>query len=306
MPAKIDKIYIACSKRDFYFAQLCISSIRYWDINLPIELIVDNAWGEIDITYLEKYWGVKRYNSSYNVFKESYGKLEPLFEQKGNRILTMDSDIILLGNIVDVLEKMESDFICQKLYEKENSKELNTWWFDITKLKQWDTQYKYPGYVFYAGQLVTYDNILRRKDFAEVLEFGNPPVLKKPEIFLNNADQGLLNYVIHRKVADNKIHPANYEFFIGRYNLDALKLLDPADIILKKGVPKMLHYYGPKTGLLANLPAKKILAIYENFYYRHYTHPRIEQNIARFRRTIKNPFRFIKEWAKEIYKGGLA
>ncbi|MEO7266271.1 MAG: hypothetical protein ABIW38_15245 [Ferruginibacter sp.] len=306
MPGKIDKIYIACSKRDFYFAQLCISSIRYWEINIPIELIVDNAWGEIDITYLEKYWNVKRYNSTYNVFKESYGKLEPLFEKSGNRILTMDADIILLGNIVEELEKIESDFICQKIYNKENSKELNTWWFDIKKLKKWDTEYKYPGYVFYAGQLVTYDNILHREDFADVLEFGNPPILKKPDIFLNNADQGLLNYIIHKKVAQNKIEPTDYEFFIGRYDTVTLKLLNPDDVKCKKGLPKMLHFYGPKTGMLTNLPAKKTLAIYEKYYYRHYAHPHFEQNSVRFKRTIKNPFMYLKELGKEIYKSFLA
>ncbi len=68
----------------------------------------------------------------------------------------------------------------------------------------------------------------------------------------------------------------------------------------------MLHYYGPKTGVMANLPAKKILTIYETFYYRHYTHPRLQQKIARFVRTIKNPFMYVKELGKEIYKGFLA
>ena len=299
---KIDKIYIACCKRDFYFAKLCISSIRYWDINIPIELVIDHAWGDVDTTYLEKHWGVKRFDCRYKIFKESYSKLEPLFEQSGKRIFTMDSDIILLGNIVNELEKIDSDFICQKIYSTEDDESLNAWWFDVEKLKKWDADYHFPGYAFYAGQLVTNEGIFLRENFKDILEFGNPPLLKQPVIFLNNADQGILNYVVAKKVADNKITIKDYPFFIGRYDSAVLKCLQVENVKAKKGRPEMIHYYGPKNGLLINMPAENILRLYEKYYYQYYPHPALKYATDRFMRTIKNPFAFAKGLAKKIYK----
>jgi hypothetical protein len=297
---KIDKIYIACSKRDFYLARLCIASIRYWDIDLPIELIIDYAWGDIDTAYLEKYWRVNRYKAAYSIFKESYGKLEPLFENSDKRIFTMDADIILLGNMVPVLENIDANFICQQIHTEESDRDLNKWWFNIKKLQSWDSGYQYPGYIFYAGQLVTNEGIFKREEFNDILLFGNPPVLKQPEIFLNNADQGILNYVLAKKIAGAKISVADFRFFIGRYDSASLRKLRKEDIQAKKGYPVMIHYNGPKNGLLFNLPAETLLRFYEKYYYQYYPYPLIKKNADRFLRTIKHPFAFIKELLKKI------
>lgn len=296
----IDKIYIACSKRDFYFARLCIASIRYWNIELPIELIIDYAWGDINTTYLEQHWGVKRFNTAYKIFTESYSKLEPLFENSGKRIFTMDADIVLLGNMIPALEKIDAGFICQKIYVPENDSDLNKWWFNIKKLQSWDNDYWYPGYIFYAGQLVTNEGIFCREDFKNILEFGNPPTLIQPEIFLTNADQGLLNYVLAKKIYDAKISVEDYPFFIGRYDTVSLDSLRKEDIIRKKGRPAMIHYIGPKNGLLFNLPAEDILRLYEQYYYRFYRFPLIRKNTDRLLRIIRHPFSFAKELAKKI------
>ena len=49
--------------------------------------------------------------------------------------------------------------------------------------------------------------------------------MKQQEIFLTNADQGLLNYVVHKKAAAHQLSVAHYNFFIGRYEAEKIKSL---------------------------------------------------------------------------------
>ena len=156
--------------------------------------------------------------------------------------------------------------------------------------------------MFYAGQLVTYDNVFKRNDFTDLLEFNDSPILKKPEIFLNNADQGLLNYVAGKKLAKAEITVEHYSFFIGRYDIQSLQSLQLKNIISGKSIAAMIHYYGPKNGLLVNLPAKDILLFYENFYYKFYKLPTLKRSLHRIQRTMANPSLYVTEFAKEMYK----
>ena len=56
---KVDKVFINTYKYDFYFARICIASIRYWYPEIPIYLIKDEKEGSFDSSFTERVWNVR-------------------------------------------------------------------------------------------------------------------------------------------------------------------------------------------------------------------------------------------------------
>jgi hypothetical protein len=51
-------IVVCCNKKDFFFARICIASIRYYYPDINIELIKDPGNGKFNSGELEKYFNV--------------------------------------------------------------------------------------------------------------------------------------------------------------------------------------------------------------------------------------------------------
>ena len=297
---KIDKIFISCSKKDFYFARICIASVRYWYPEIPIHLLIDQAWGKVNTSYLEENWNVKIHSTEISVFKESYIKLEPLFAEKKTRILNIDGDLVFVGKLLDELEKYDEDFIVETVPMDTLDAPLKNWWFDYTKLKKFDPDYIYPGYVFYAGQYVINTSALSRSDFEPLITFTEPPKMKYPEIFQQGYDQGILNYVVSKKKQNGELSFRHYPFMITQFEQEKIKAIRLNDIINKKGIPQLIHWNGPKLGITSFIPASGILHFYEKYYFSMSRFPMLNFYTANISRNFTHPFVFTKNLIKKI------
>jgi lipopolysaccharide biosynthesis glycosyltransferase len=299
---KIDKIIVACSKRDFYFAKICIASIRYWYATIPISLIVDEAWGKVDTGFLEKNWEVTIYPSHIKEFEESFIKLVPIVSETNSRILLLDCDLVFLGKIVDEMEKFNEDFIADVLMADSDNSDVNKWWFNTAALKQWDTQYIYPGFVFYGGQLVLNTNKINKDDLDKLLIFSSPPKLKQPEIFSQGFDQGILNYIVAKKVSEGEMTFRAYPFMITQFEIKKLELINIDNIHNRTGYPQLIHWNGAKKGITSFIPASAILHFYEKYYYSKTTFPVLRLYLAKLLRTLQHPANYTYSQLKFIYK----
>jgi hypothetical protein len=81
---KIDKIVIACFKRDLFLLRSCVASIRYWYPDVTIELLKDSIQGEFSTREIEKSWNVGLFHTTRANFGWPWSKLEVLLAKKGS------------------------------------------------------------------------------------------------------------------------------------------------------------------------------------------------------------------------------
>ena len=300
---KIDKIFVACSKKDFYFTKICIASIRYWcGYSIPIELIIDNSWGDVKPERINKKWNVSIYRPEQKLFLGPYGKIEVLFDNQANRVLILDSDIVFLGNLIEELEKYDEDFVAHSFCKYINDKEINEWWFELNELNKLDSSFFYPGFVFNSGHFVTSKHVFTQSDFDKYYTKTNGRVsLNRPDIF-KCEDQGILNHVVLKQINENIIRFKHLNFMISRYDHEALADICLTDILNCKNQNKLIHYLGPKNGFINFLPCSDILRFFEAYYYENNLEKKIKLQIERLFRTLTNPIVFLKETMKWMIK----
>ena len=98
--SKIQKIYIACCKKDAWFTKLCVASIRYWYPRIPIFLIKDYLWGDFDTSEIEQRLDVSVLDTERKKLGWGFSKLEAMFLENNERILVFDSDTVFVGRVV--------------------------------------------------------------------------------------------------------------------------------------------------------------------------------------------------------------
>jgi hypothetical protein len=191
----ITRIYVAGYRYDAEFTRCCVASIREWHPDIPLFLIKDRFYGDYYTRDIERHWNVEVYEVGNRVFGWGFSKLEPLFEDKRERFLVLDSDILVLGNLIKDLEQYDSDFVIRG--QKSDGIYQATQYFDPKALTTLDNNYQHRGIGFNTGQWVGSSGIFRRHEFERFVNFSNPPKLRHPEIF-QLGEQGLLNYFLFK------------------------------------------------------------------------------------------------------------
>ena len=166
-------------------------------------------WAHYSTARLEQAWGVTRFPTERKQFGMGFGKLEPLFLPNRQRCLVLDSDLIFLGRVLDALNGYTDDFVVAR--HNFTPEALARDFFDVAELRNFDPDFQCPSFTFNTGQFVATTGILRREDFASVLDFTEPPRLRFPEIF-RAADQGVLNYVLWKKVQQGELTLRQHHF----------------------------------------------------------------------------------------------
>jgi lipopolysaccharide biosynthesis glycosyltransferase len=299
---QIEKIFIACSKKDFYFTTVCVASIRYWYPQIPIALLTDLAWGPIDTSYLQTQWNVTLYPTAQKVFKDSFIKLEPLIAENYKSVLIMDADIIFLGRLLDQLEVIPTDFAAHALYLQEQDDTIEQWWFTLQALQQLDPAYRYPGFVFNAGFFVANASLFTKQKFETLIDFDGIPQLKGTIFSKAGAEQGVLNYLVAKGVQQSKMIFTSCEWMITRYEPEAIKKIQLSTIVNKKGYPSILHYNGPKNGIFSFLPAASIIKFYERLYHSKQKYSFMSLWLTRSKRTVFHFSAFLMQCTKWVFK----
>lgn len=296
---KIDKIYIACSKKDFYFTKICIASIRYWcGYTIPIELIIDHTWGDINTEKIIKYWNIGIYKNGQKLCFGPFGKIEVLLQDSNTRVLVLDSDIVLLGDLITELEKYDENFIAHRFIKNSSDNEISAWWFQLNELSEIDADFSYPGFVFNSGHFVANSNIFRPSDFADHYDYTDNLISQYRPDVLKCEDQGILNYMVLKRIQENKISFKHLDFMISRYDYEKLIQIRLSDIVDKIDNKNLIHYLGPKHGFISFLPRAEILRFYEAYYYRKNSESLLKLYIDRFIRTAIHVLSFVKELIK--------
>ena len=108
---KVEKIAIACFKKDMHLLRPCVASIRYWYPDVEIFLIKDYKKGNFSTREIEKIFNVKVFPTKRKIFGWPWSKLEIILHEKREKYLFLDSDVVFLGKVLDKLNEYEEDFI---------------------------------------------------------------------------------------------------------------------------------------------------------------------------------------------------
>lgn len=278
---QIDRIYIACFKHDVRFTKILVASIRFWYPRIAITLIKDETYGPFSTSELERGWQVSVLKTETKKFGWGFGKLEPLFLPEKQRILVLDSDIVMVGPVLDLLAQYNEDFIVTQ-EDPPDRNFVERLYFDIAKLQEADELFVYPGYTFNTGQIVATTGILSRADFDRFVDWGDPPTLKSDDIF-HCGEQGLLNYVLMKKFAARVLTMRRVPFMQVADNL-ACQQIKIAELNEKSPYQFVIHWCGldrtPYSPALAPMARQDILLYFEKRYYRGISFGPIRRFIA--------------------------
>ena len=259
---RIEKIYIATHKHDLRLTRICVASIRFWYPHIPIYLIKDYFSGDFSTEELERVWNVGVLKTRQRLFGWGLAKLEPVFTEIGKRFLILDSDTVFTGRVLDWLEDYTEDFVVH--LETQPTQRLTEIYFDLDKLREFDPQFRFPDRTFNTGQYVATGGLLKREDFDAVNWTSSPPSLKYPQIF-KNGDQGVLNYVLLKKVASRQVSVVGVPFM--RWPMEDISDIDLAQLAGDSPYRYVIHWAGLRLPKIGDMIRSDILLFFEDYYY---------------------------------------
>ena len=266
---KIEVVYIPCTKGDFRLTRICVASIRYWYPDIPIVLVKDLIYRDFDTSEIEKHYNVSVYPQKAKIYGWGFSKLEVFMEQERKRFLMLDSDIILAGPILDLLEKQKEEWVV--FDEPFKEEDLFRWYFDPAKIKELDAEFNFPNFTFNTGQLVGFTGMLKREDFDKFIEWGEPRIQRYRDAFTFGGEQPLLNYILMKKADQKQITLKRLNFMREGLNPETQQLSIDR-IVKKEGYPFIIHWHDKKPEIMnprmKKIPRNDILLHFEDLYYR--------------------------------------
>lgn len=276
--SKIDRIAIAVCRADVHLARICVASVRYWYNDIPIFLVKD---GDFSTTEIEKGWNVTLLNSvpKSRVWGWGFSKFSVFFDETmTGRSLILDADIVVLGHVLEFLQKHPEDVLVHgEHYANPSGTDVSERYYDWPKLQELDPAFSYPGFCFNGGQLVTRGMRLNPCDFERVVEWQNRPVVRYPDIF-KCGDQGVLNYIVAKKWQNQDLSLKAVDFMLWA-GLPQVREIDLERIRARSGYPSLLHWAGPKPTSIGAMQRPDILRFYEGVYYSRVRYGRLKRII---------------------------
>lgn len=272
---RIESVCILCTARDAWLARIAVASVRYWSPEIPITLVKDPVYGRFSTDEVERAWGVSSTDTLAQPCGWGFGKIELLFRFPGRRLLILDADTILCGDVLGVLSDSDADFVVSvEQVEAGRLDEFQPYYYRFDAVRELDAEFARPRSLFNTGHFVATSGVLRRDDFDPWLRWSSPVELRYPDRF-HPGDQGVLNYVLDgaerrgRATVDRRhfaILAASPE--LSRIRLEAIRR--------RVSEPFVVHYNGRKPALLMKFPRRELLGFFERFYYSRIPSPLIE------------------------------
>jgi len=132
------------------------------------------------------------------------------------------------------------------------------------KLRLIDAGAQPPRFVFNSGQWFGTAGVLTREDFAPWVEWTMPRKLRHPEQFMP-GDQGILNYVLNRKIALGDLQVERRQ--IMRWPGHSMEGLSAETVKRRVAMPLVVHWAGFKKARQRDMPGADLLALFEKVYY---------------------------------------
>jgi hypothetical protein len=263
---KLNKIVIACFKKDMFLLRPCVASIRYWHPDAEIFLLKDHIKGDFSLNEFIEFWDCKIFPTKMKEFGWPWSKLSILLEEEDDRYLFLDSDTVFLGPVLDELNRFSEDFIVTGAEIQDPRDENFRYnYIDIDEIKKIDSNYHFPGFGFNGGHIVMKSGIFKLTDFTPIINFE--PKIKSiyPEIF-KHGDQGCLNYIFTKAAEQKKITLKYHDFWVWP-ELPQVSEYKLENIRRKAGYPIILHWAGVKWVDYRDYSRYDILKFYTLKYY---------------------------------------
>jgi hypothetical protein len=261
---KVRSVYINTYKGDFSLAKVCIASIRYWYPEVPIVLIKDMGAGPFDTRFVEENFGVSVLDTGGKSYGWGFGKFEPLFRKERESFLFMDADTVMTGPVLDVVKDIDADFIVDD--EVLPIGKIINLYYHPEKIKDIQPDFVFPGYAFNTGQWFGTSGVLTRDDFNSLVSWNPKPSLLYPDIF-KQADQGVFNFIIHRKERLGQVSVCRLPLMVWPAEKNA-EFIDLRAISERRSdYPLIIHWAGMKGKAASELPRKDIIDFFRSRYY---------------------------------------
>jgi hypothetical protein len=258
----IDCIYVAASTHDARYTRICVASIRYFYPDIPIRLLVGGPL-ERGLTFeLARYWNVAPADVAPGVYGWGFVKLEPLFVQSGERFLVLDSDTALSGRVLTHLSNANASFVVDDEQQSEDRQKML--YYDWTIASDLVPAVAKPRFVFNTGQWFGTGGLLERHDFTPWLRWTMPRTLIDRRQF-KQGEQGVLNWVINRRVADGSLEVARRPLLV--WPGHSMQGLTPEAIRNGTAQPRIIHWAGLKRLRLSDMIGADVLEFFERYYY---------------------------------------
>lgn len=260
----VDVIYVAACDIDSRFTRICIASIRRFYPSIPIRLLVGAPLVRGLARELSTYWDVGVADIPPGDYSWGYVKMEALFGKAGERFLVLDSDTVMTGPILDRLAGFDAPFLVDDEPLPDDVARL--FYYDWDKLNAAGFgPTPRPAFLFNSGQWIGTAGVLARADFDDWLEWSMPRQLRRPQFF-KAGDQGVLNFIINRKVEREGLQVDRCRIMQCPFN--SLDGIDAGTVARGAGESLIVHWAGIKKLRQREMLAADLLAFYEQVYYR--------------------------------------
>lgn len=250
----VTRIYVNTYKGDLHWCYLCLASIRHWYPDIEIVLIKDLNKGVFDTRIIERVFNVSLFETN-ETFGWGYGKLEPLFLKNKESFLVLDSDTVIVGDVLADIEGLNADFIVDDELQPESR--FNEIYFEKGQIKNVLKTFEPLDFSFNSGQWFGTSGIISRSEFDSTIEWNSPRQNKFPQI-IKNGEQGHINFHFQRLLQEKKIEIKRKK--IMRYPLDKKNYSFNLKSIKKKNSQDkvIVHWAGIK-GTLLTFPDKSLI-----------------------------------------------
>ena len=259
---KISAVIVVGCRRDYLFTQCCIASIRHFYPDIPIWLFKDLLRGDYDTRPLEESFRVQLWPTAQKWYGLGWAKLEILCHVPALRCLLLDSDIVMTGPVLDVLESFDEDFVVP--HEDHPPEDIVKDFFSVEDLHQLDPDFRFPGYAFNTGHYVATTGVFTSQDFS-------PFLLEKPFLHLRHAhlfksnDQSLLNYLLLKKHQNARLTLRRHLFTLWPSG-PWMKSISIADLQSDSPPPYLVHWAGSKSIDFSRMPHGHLLEFFQKEY----------------------------------------
>jgi len=242
---------VACYKGDVPLLRGCLASIKYFAPDAPICLVID---GDFDSRPFEKRYGLRCIrrrdvkNAELKKFSFGYGvtKMIALWEAPFERIIHVDADAVLWGDIRNNLPETDWDFVYNEPHEVITDFIQKTQYFDPESVFQHIEKFHWQGNPYFnSGVFASKVGVLDLNEYVKMLHIQN---LTPGPFFLQ--DQSYLNIMIFRALHAGSLKVAEAHL---QSAVPVLSKLDLENRFRVNGgapipwiQPTVVHWAGPK------------------------------------------------------------
>lgn len=259
----VDCIYVAAARRDARYTRICVASLRRFYPEIPIRLLAGGRLERGLAAELGRYWAVEPADVLPGDYGWGFVKLEPLFGPSGERFLVLDSDTLITGPVLEMVQGERAPFIVDR--ETQTPGNARRLYYDWDRLRAIDASAMPPMFVFNSGQWIGTAGLLTRNDFSKWLDWTMPRRLRYPGIFMP-GDQGIINLVLNEQVRANRIGVACVPLL--RWPGHGLEGFTAEAVAAGTCVPRVVHWAGMKRARQRDMTGADLLAYFEEQYYR--------------------------------------